>query len=72
MPHYKLTYFNVRGRAEPIRMIFKAAGVEFEDIRITGEEWSALKACEYNIHSCLHCKIYFSVKLRFPDLRPIR
>mmetsp|Transcript_48404 Transcript_48404/g.67254 ORF Transcript_48404/g.67254 Transcript_48404/m.67254 type:complete len:222 (-) Transcript_48404:38-703(-) len=28
-----LTYFNVRGRAEIIRMMFTAAGVEFDDVR---------------------------------------
>lgn len=46
MPSYKLTYFDVRGRGEPTRLIFKAAGVEFEDKRVTFEEWGALKACE--------------------------
>ena len=43
MPNYKLTYFNVKGRAEVIRLIFAAAGVEYEDIRLTTEEWVAMK-----------------------------
>ncbi|PFX16267.1 Glutathione S-transferase 1 [Stylophora pistillata] len=44
MAQYKLTYFNIRGRAEATRLIFKAAGVEFEDHRISFEDWGALKA----------------------------
>lgn len=47
MPRYVLTYFNVRGRAEPIRLLFHAAGVEFEDKRLTSEEWAVMKTCEY-------------------------
>merc|ERR1711976_895085 len=43
MPSYKLTYFNGRGRAEGIRMTLAASGVEYEDKRITFEEWGALK-----------------------------
>lgn len=35
MPSYKLTYFNGRGRAELARLIFAAAGVPFEDERIS-------------------------------------
>ncbi|XP_019644570.1 PREDICTED: glutathione S-transferase 1-like [Branchiostoma belcheri] len=42
-PKYKLTYFNARGRAEPARLLFVAADVEFEDVRVTFEEWPALK-----------------------------
>ncbi len=44
MATYKLIYFNSMKRAEIIRMIFKQAGVEFEDVRISQEEeWLKLK-----------------------------
>ena len=43
MPSYKLTYFNLRGRAELARLVFAAAGVEYEDKRINREEWAKLK-----------------------------
>jgi glutathione S-transferase len=38
-----LTYFKLTGRAETIRLIFAAAGIKFEDNRIEGSEWPALK-----------------------------
>jgi glutathione S-transferase len=41
---YKLTYFNIRGLAEPIRLIFAAAGVEYEDNRIEKSQWPELKS----------------------------
>jgi len=43
MPTYKLTYFNGRGRGELIRFVFAQAGVEYDDVRITGEEFGKLK-----------------------------
>uniref|UniRef100_A0A1I7TDA8 glutathione transferase n=1 Tax=Caenorhabditis tropicalis TaxID=1561998 RepID=A0A1I7TDA8_9PELO len=43
MVHYKLTYFNARGLAEISRQLFHLAGVEFEDHRLTEEEFAALK-----------------------------
>lgn len=48
MPQYKLTYFQLRGKAEAIRMTLAVADVEFEDVRVSMDEWSAkLKHCEY-------------------------
>lgn len=43
MPSIKLTYFGLRGRAELSRLILAAAGVPFEDNRITHAEWVAMK-----------------------------
>lgn len=39
MPQYKLIYFPLRAKAEAIRMVFAVAGVEFEDVRYTMDEW---------------------------------
>lgn len=43
MPSYKLTYFNGRGRGELSRYVFHAAGKDFEDKRVTFEEWKSIK-----------------------------
>jgi len=42
-PQYKLTYFNNRALAEPVRLLFALKGIEYEDVRVTREEWPALK-----------------------------
>lgn len=31
---YKLTYFNVEGRGEPIRLLFAASGTSYKDNRV--------------------------------------
>uniref|UniRef100_A0A0N5AYE0 Glutathione S-transferase 1 n=1 Tax=Syphacia muris TaxID=451379 RepID=A0A0N5AYE0_9BILA len=43
MTKYKLTYFNAMGRAELMRMMFALKGVEYEDVRISKEDWPNMK-----------------------------
>ena len=43
MASYKLTYFNLRGRGEGARLLFKLAGVDFEDNRIEMKDWLEFK-----------------------------
>ena len=47
-PKVKLTYFNLRARGEPARLLLAYGGIEYEDCRITpafedNKEWMALK-----------------------------
>ncbi|PAA86305.1 hypothetical protein BOX15_Mlig021791g1 [Macrostomum lignano] len=39
----KLYYFGVRGRGELIRLVFAAGKIDFEDIRLTKEQWAEQK-----------------------------
>ena len=48
-PKYTLHYFNVRGRGEFIRLIFAAAGVQYEDHRIEQADWPALKSSVFYV-----------------------
>lgn len=40
---YTLFYFNVKALAEPLRYLFAYGGLEYEDVRVTRDEWPALK-----------------------------
>ena len=40
----QLLYFDIRGRAEPIRMLLAFLEVDFEDVQITLEQWSNARA----------------------------
>eukprot|EP00978_Attheya_sp_CCMP212_P008671 scaffold20392_cov55-Attheya_sp.AAC.2 len=42
-PSIKVTYFDIEGRAEPIRLALKLAQLPFEDERIKFPEWQELK-----------------------------
>ncbi|XP_029636540.1 S-crystallin 4 [Octopus sinensis] len=44
MPSYTLHYFNHRGRAEICRMLFAAAGVQYNDRRIESSEWGNMRS----------------------------
>jgi len=43
-PKIKLTYFDIEGVAEAVRLAFILAGIEFEDDRIQMSQWSELKS----------------------------
>ena len=43
-PKLKLTYFNIEGVAEKVRLALKLGGLEFEDERVEHSSWPALKA----------------------------
>ena len=44
MVEYKLYYFDVRGLAEVIRLVFAAAGQKYEDVRFTRDKWLEWKS----------------------------
>jgi len=43
-PRLTLTYFGGRGRAEVSRLLLNQAGLVFDDVRLTHEQWGAKKA----------------------------
>ncbi|CAH1400887.1 unnamed protein product [Nezara viridula] len=43
MAKYKLTYFDLPGFGEPIRWLLSILGDEFEDRRLSREEWPSIK-----------------------------
>nr|QVK45134.1 GSTs3 [Pagiophloeus tsushimanus] len=43
MPSYKVIYFELTGLAEAIRFLLSYGGLEFEDERVTDENWPDLK-----------------------------
>lgn len=43
MDSYKLTYFNLRGIGESIRMLFKYAKVSFDEVQVDAKSWYDVK-----------------------------
>lgn len=67
-PTFKLTYFNVKAMAEPIRYLLAYGGQEYEDVRVSDEEWTALKPSKYlyqisHIKSCIKCVFFYNIEV---------
>ena len=46
MSGYKLFYFPSRAKGEKCRLAFAAAKIDYEDIRVSVEEWPKEKECK--------------------------
>lgn len=42
---YKLTYFDIQGVAEKVRLAFVLSGTPFEDERVSFAQWGEMKSC---------------------------
>lgn len=62
MPDYKLTYFNITGLGEPIRFMLSYGNLDFEDNRISNENWPKIKDSKRQ-NAYKHDAI--NIKLRF-------
>lgn len=47
---YKLTYFNMTGRAEQIRFLLAYLNMDFEDHRLEANKWMSIKPSEFLEH----------------------
>jgi hypothetical protein len=63
MPSYKLSYFNVRALGESIRFMLSYGGIDFEDERVSSEEWKDLKLSKFNWKFSI--KVFFIMILNF-------
>lgn len=50
MTHYRPTSFGMGGRAAPVRVAFHAAGLDFEDARISCPEFMEMRK-----NRCFNC-----------------
>jgi len=46
-PVVKLTYFEGRARAAPIRMLLIIGDIPFENVMLKQEEWEKIKSSKY-------------------------
>lgn len=73
-PTIKITYFDITGKAELLRLILSAGNMDFEDIRIKKEDWPALKPSKwiitktFDVGSLLEQRVYFPIAAPFGQL----
>ena len=48
-----LVYFDLYGRAEPVRMALWKAGVDYEDKRVSGDSWAEFKASDKCVYGSI-------------------
>lgn len=58
MPVYKLSYFNLKALAEPIRFLLSYGNIPFEDNRIEREDWPKIKQSKFVV------EIFYSVMIK--------
>lgn len=63
----KLTYFDMTGLGEPVRLMLVVAKIPFEDVRLDKRKWDALKPSMYLLNYILNMKL---VLLSFPRRKP--
>ncbi|VDM79754.1 unnamed protein product [Strongylus vulgaris] len=66
MVHYKLIYFPVRGVGESIRQIFALAGQDFEDVRLSHEQFKPVKPSQIAAYAEVQCKLYLGLAGKSP------
>ena len=59
MSTYKLTYFDVRGRAETARLLFALKGQEYKNEIIQNGEWPKLKPGNFKKFMAIHYMSFF-------------
>lgn len=64
-PAFSLFYFNLKALAEPIRFLFAYGGQEYEDVRVTRDEWPALKPSKHLINFKL---FFFNLKYNLKQI----
>lgn len=64
-PTFKLVYFNVKAMAEAIRFLLAYGNQKYEDVRVTDEEWAALKPSKHQKYLILRNRVLMAYDFFF-------